>query len=126
MCQVINWISNQVDPMSAGLIYNAYEKLISTIPANSFWKSWKFSQMFANRYQNKWMSLPITNVIIEQQPLCFDNQYEMIYYGENQHFSRISHIDKTYTLEFTGVITAKEFEDHYPMYKIKDIFTILP
>lgn len=115
-----------------GTVYQHYDKLVSTIPANIFWRNYHPATLFNDAVSNSSIRrkidsfnwLPITNVIVKQQPLMFNDTYEMIYYGFNHFFSRISHISETYTLEFTGEMTAKQFEDLFPQYRIEDIFTV--
>lgn len=93
-----------------------YDKLISTIPAPFFWKAWGQNKEFK--------CLPITNIIVSKKPSTFDDKYEMIYYGEDQPYSRISFLNGKYAIEFTGVISKEEFERLYPDLPILSYFVV--
>lgn len=92
-----------------------YEKLVTTIAAPLFWRAWGTPKEFK--------CLPITNVIVKNQPSVFDDRYEMIYYDDSQHFSRASYLQGHWALEFTGLMTREKFEELYPDLEIVDIFT---
>lgn len=93
-----------------------YDKLISTIPAPHFWKAWGQERDFK--------CLPITNIIVNEKPKVFDDRYEMVYYDDSVPFSRISHIQDKYAIEFTGVITKEAFEEEFPEFTIVDYFVV--
>jgi len=97
-----------------GGVYKEYDKLVTTISAPLFWKAWGQEKEFK--------CLPITNIIVENRPSVFDDKYEMIYYDDSQAFSRVSHIDGKYALEFTGIMDKEEFEELFPDLKIVDYF----
>jgi len=94
-----------------------YDTLITSIAAPLFWKAYGNEEL-------KFKSMPITNVIVDSCPPMFDNEYEMVYYACSYPFSRISHLQNSWSIEFTGEITKEQFEKLYPEMKIKDIFVI--
>jgi len=104
-------VSNETE---SKLIELEYDKLVSTIPAPDFWKLYGEIREF--KY------LPITTIITENKPSFFDDRYEMIYYDETVPFSRVSHIDNKYALEFTGKISKDEFQKRFPELKVASYF----
>lgn len=109
-------ISNEPFSPTFRISYQKYGHIISTIPAPFFWKAYNKPQEF--KY------LPITNIIVSNKPKEFDGNYEMIYYGSEFAFSRISHLMGKYALEFTGVLPRETFEKMYPDLKIEDYFVV--
>jgi len=94
-----------------------YDNIVSSIPAPVFWQIYEQPQLFAN-----FKSLPITSIITKVKPHCYDDRFEMVYYDSTFEFSRISHIDGAYALEFTGVITKEQFEKMFPELPIDSYF----
>lgn len=107
-------VKQKLDDENVDIVY--YDKLVSTIPAPFFWKSWGENKEFK--------CLPITNIITSVKPPLFDDQYEMIYYGEDQPYSRISFLNGKYAIEFTGIIPKEEFERLYPGLPILSYFVV--
>lgn len=93
-----------------------YDELLSTIPAPFFWKAWGIERTFRQE--------PITNIITKVRPKMFDNKFEMVYYADGVPFTRISHLQGMYAIEFTGTITKEEFEKLYPEYPIEKVISI--
>ncbi len=93
-----------------------YEELVSTIAAPFFWKAYGEEKEFK--------CLPITNVITSVKPKEFNDAYEMVYYGEEVPFTRVSHLGNKYALEFSGVITKEAFEKLYPELTVDDYFVV--
>jgi hypothetical protein len=93
-----------------------YDSLISTIPAPFFWKLWGTEKDFKCK--------PITNITTPVKPSFYDNRFEMIYYGSDQKFSRVSFLNNKYTLEFTGIISKEEFEKLYPDLPVEEYFVV--
>ena len=92
-----------------------YDKIISTIAAPFFWKAYGQERTFRQE--------PITNVITNVKPDVFDDRFEMVYYTD-QLFTRISHLQGKYGIEFTGIITKEQFEVLYPKCPIEKIIVI--
>ena len=97
-------------------VHMEYDKLISTIAAPFFWKAWGT--------EKELKCLPITNILIKEKPVMFDDRYEMIYYDSSVPFSRISHIGDKYAIEFTGYITKEQFSDIFPRIDILEYFVV--
>lgn len=94
-----------------------YDILISTMPAPVFWGMYNMPREF--KY------LPTTNVIVDKKPEMFDERFEMVYYDNELPFSRISYLNCRYAIEFTGVITKKQFTKLFPDLRIVD-YSIVP
>ena len=106
---------------SEGIHILAYDKAISTIAAPFFWKAYYSTKPLEPK---EFKCLPITNIITTVKPKEFDDRYEMVYYDDTVPFSRVSHIDGKYALEFTGVITREKFEELYPELPVEDYFVV--
>lgn len=96
-----------------------YDELVSTIAAPFFWRGYDEAHP-----EIEFKSLPITNIVTSVKPKEFDDKYEMVYYDDSVPFTRVSHLDGKYALEFTGEITKIEFEDLYPELKVDDYFVV--
>jgi len=93
-----------------------YDSLVSTIAAPFFWKAYGQERNFKTE--------PITNIITKVKPEWFNDKYEMVYYSGELPFTRISHLQEMYSLEFTGIITQEQFEKLYPQYPVEKVVTI--
>lgn len=93
-----------------------YDNLVSTMAAPLFWKAYGQEKEFK--------SIPITNIIVDKPPTEFDSLYEIVYYDKTFPFSRISHLQGKYSIEFTGIITREEFEKLYPKLRVLDYFVV--
>lgn len=93
-----------------------YDSVISTMAAPLFWK--------ANGKEKEFKCLPITNIVTSVKPKSFDGRFEMCYYDDTQKFSRISHLNGKYAIEFTGIMTKEQFEKEYPDLPIEDYFVV--
>lgn len=111
-----NRILIKENPKDDGGVYKEYDKLVTTIAAPLFWKAWGQPKEFK--------CLPITNVIVKNRPLVFDDRYEMIYYDDSVPFSRASFLQGHYALEFTGPLTKDQFAKMYPDLEIVNVFTV--
>jgi hypothetical protein len=97
--------------------YREYEKLVTTIPAPFFWKAYGDST-------KEFKCLPITNIITDAKPPMFDDKFEMVYYSEEFPFTRVSHLNGKYALEFTGVMTKEQFSEIFGEFPILDYFVV--
>lgn len=111
-------ITVKKDFKEAGIVLE-YDELISTMAAPFFWKAYK-----GGEYQKEFKSLPITNVIVKDRPLFFDEKYEMVYYDDSVPYSRVSHLGGKYALEFTGEMTREQFSEMYPNLVIEEFFVL--
>ena len=93
-----------------------YENIISTIAAPFFWKAWGTERNFKCE--------PITNIITKVKPKWFHDKFEMVYYTDEVPFTRISHLQGMYAIEFTGEITKEQFEKLYPEYPVEKVVLI--
>lgn len=101
------------------LTFLSYDKLISTIAAPFFWKAFGDPSK-----ADTFKCIPITNIIIRQKPREFDDKYEMVYYDDTVPFSRVSHLNGRYAIEFTGYMPKEEFQRMYPDYEIIEYFVV--
>jgi len=119
---IINGIVTKITPTTityqsnGELIEVEYDELISTIPAPFFWKAYGDERNF--RYE------PITNIITTVKPKEFNDKFEMVYYGDEVSFTRISHLQGKYAIEFTGEITKEQFEELFPEYPVDKVVLI--
>jgi len=98
-------------------VYKKYDKIISTMPAPIFWEAWGIGHNMNEsgvNTQDQFNSLAITFVTMKRKPDEFDGDYEMIYYDRSLPFTRISHIDNKYCIEFTGIMPRETFEKMFP------------
>lgn len=95
-------------------VYKKYDEIVSTIPAPAFWRAWQKGHPDEEIDVDKFRSLPITFVTMKRKPEEFDGDYEMVYYDHNLPFTRISHIDNKYCIEFTGDMPRSVFEKMFP------------
>lgn len=93
-----------------------YDEIISTIAAPFFWKAYGQERTFKAE--------PITNIITKVKPEWFNSKYEMVYYSGELPFTRISHLQDMYAIEFTGVITKEQFEELFPEYPVEKVVVI--
>lgn len=93
-----------------------YDSIISTIPAPFFWKAYNIEKTFRAE--------PITNIITKVRPKEFNDKFEMVYYTDEVPFTRISHLQDMYAIEFTGEITKEQFEELYPEYPVEKVILI--
>lgn len=95
--------------------YLDYNELITTIAAPFFWKAWATPRNFKAE--------PITNIITKVRPKEFNDKFEMVYYADKT-FTRISHLQGMYAIEFTGEITKEQFEELFPEYPVEKVVPI--
>jgi len=94
-------VITKLEPDSKDFQYVKYDKLVSTIAAPYFWKTWKGP---ANFNSLQFEALPTTNVEIKECPQYFDSDYDIIYYDDSVPFSRVSKMENSYVIEFTGEV----------------------
>lgn len=94
-----------------------YDSLISTVGAPIFWKLYGKPREFP--------AIPITNVITGERPKLYHDYYDSIYFDDSVPFSRITHLQQKYALEFTGVISKDELKSVLPDVKV-DEYLVVP
>lgn len=93
-----------------------YDSLVSTVGAPIFWKLYGQPREFP--------FMPITNIISDYPPQLFNKAYDIVYYDDSQPYSRITHLQEKYAMEFTGVIPKEEFNRLYPDVEVVDYLVV--
>lgn len=87
-----------------------YDRLVSTIPAPVFYNLYS-----PDLKKPELKSLPTTNIVVRREPENYDRRYELIYYGKEFEYSRISHLHNKFCYEYTGIYPVEEFKKKNPM-----------
>lgn len=104
-----------------------YDNMVSTIAAPFFWKAYMPNHVAADGSDVKsedFKCSPITNIVTSVKPKDFDDRYEMVYYDESRPYSRVSHLEGKYALEFTGIVPKEKFEEMFPELPVDDYFVV--
>ena len=97
----------------------AYDEIVSTLPANVFWKLYEKKD---NNINLKFK--PITFVMTEKIPKVLNNQlFDLVYFSGDEKYSRITKRDNLYLYEFTGYYTEEEMSKEFKDVKLMKYFT---
>lgn len=93
-----------------------YDSLVSTIGAPIFWKLYGQPREFPCK--------PITNIITNECPPLFNDNYDIIYYDDSVLYSRITHLQESYAIEITGNMTDDQIREHFPTTPVKVVVRV--
>lgn len=113
MGKVVKITDTHISIEADGQVFDKpYDSLVSTVAAPIFWKLYGQPREFP--------FTPITNVITNKRPDLYHDRYDSVYYDDSVPFSRITHLQEKYAMEFTGVMSKDEFKVLYPDVEVVD------